>query len=113
MPRPLALAVLRAGLSPTKHARQLATARIRTATNCRRRQNLHHHHRRKPMRNDRRPAALAGTIFAKARPNALPIPADKRVLAEATPRILDRWASDAAGIRAVESGDNVITMFDV
>lgn len=63
------------------------------------------------MRNDRLPACIAGTVFAKARPNALPIPADKRVLAEASPKILDRWSDDAAGIRAVETGDNVITMF--
>ncbi len=65
------------------------------------------------MRSDRRPAALAGTIQAKARPKALPVPADRRVQAEVSPSILDRWAADAAGIRALDMGDNVITMFDI
>jgi ATP-dependent Clp protease protease subunit len=57
-----------------------------------------------------RPRAIAG-VNGKSRPTALPVPADRNVSALAQPRVLEKWAADAAGIRAVESGDNVITMF--
>lgn len=54
-------------------------------------------------------------VMAKARPGALPMPADRSVAAFTKPEIFDRWNADAAGIRpaALEMGDNVITMFDV
>jgi ATP-dependent Clp protease protease subunit len=52
-------------------------------------------------------------VFAQARPGALPIPASRDVCALAKPTVLDKWGAEAAGVRALESGDNVITMFDV
>lgn len=52
-------------------------------------------------------------VFAKARPGALPLPANRDVCALTKSSVLDKWAEDASGIRAVEQGDNVITMFDV
>ncbi|NTH50490.1 Clp protease ClpP [Agrobacterium rhizogenes] len=52
-------------------------------------------------------------VFAKVRPGALPIPANHDVCAFTKPNVFERWAGEAAGIRAVESGDSVITMFDV
>jgi len=52
-------------------------------------------------------------VFAKARPGALPLPANRDVAALAPASVLDRWGQDAAGVRAVTQGDNVITMFDV
>jgi ATP-dependent Clp protease protease subunit len=51
-------------------------------------------------------------IFAKARPGALPVPANRDVAALTRPGILDKWGEEAAGLRAVAVGDNVITMFD-
>ena len=59
-----------------------------------------------------RPVSV-GRVTARERPGALPVPADRNVSALTKPSILDKWAADAAGIRAVEKGDNVITMFDV
>ncbi len=50
---------------------------------------------------------------AKARPGAMPVPARHDVQAFTKPQVFDKWAQDAAGIRAVAGGDNVITMFDV
>lgn len=52
-------------------------------------------------------------IMAMARPAALPVPADRKVSALAPGQVLDRWGDEAAGVRAVEKGDNVITLFDV
>lgn len=59
--------------------------------------------------------ALLGTVFARQRPGALPIPAERGVSAFTPAPVLDRWNADAAGVRpaALESDDNVITMFDV
>ena len=51
-------------------------------------------------------------VNAKARPGALPMPADRKVSAFAPANVYDRWGDEAAGIRAVAAGDNVITMFD-
>lgn len=47
------------------------------------------------------------------RPEALPLPADRRVSAFSRPDILSRW-EDVAGMRpaALATGDNIITMFD-
>lgn len=61
------------------------------------------------------PRAIVGGINARARPNAVPVPVDRRVSALSPLPVLDRWGADAAGIRpaALEQGDNVITMFDV
>ncbi|MGV1900733.1 head maturation protease, ClpP-related [Agrobacterium sp. 22-3674b3] len=51
-------------------------------------------------------------VFAKARPGALPIPANRDVSALTKPSVFDKWASESAGVRAVDQGDNVITMFE-
>ena len=51
-------------------------------------------------------------IYAMARHAALPIPAHRDVAALTKPQVFDRWTEDGAGIRAVERGDNVITMFE-
>ena len=59
------------------------------------------------------PRAIVGGVKAKERPGALPVPADRSVSALTKPAVLDKWSADAAGIRSLESGDNVITMFDV
>jgi ATP-dependent protease ClpP protease subunit len=62
-----------------------------------------------------KPASISGGIKSRQRPGALPIPASREVSAFAPSSVLDRWNADAAGIRpaALESGDNVITMFDI
>jgi len=52
-------------------------------------------------------------VMAQARPAALPVPADRRVSAFTKPDVFDKWGEDAAGVRALSSGDNVITMFDI
>ena len=52
-------------------------------------------------------------VFAKARPSAMPQPATRDVHAFTKPQVFDKWSDDAAGVRALERGDNVITMFDV
>ncbi len=52
-------------------------------------------------------------VNAKARPDALPVPADRNVSALSKSSVLDKWAEDAAGIRAIARGDNVITMFGI
>ncbi|EBV3599748.1 Clp protease ClpP [Salmonella enterica subsp. enterica serovar Virchow] len=57
--------------------------------------------------------ALRSRVFAKARPGALPVPANRDVCALTRPQVLDKWSEDAAGVRAVEMGDNIITMFDM
>lgn len=61
------------------------------------------------------PKAIVGGVQARERPNALPVPADRRVAAFAPGTVMDRWGEEAAGIRpaALSSGDNVITMFDI
>lgn len=51
-------------------------------------------------------------VNAKARPAALPMPANRRVSAFAPASVYDKWGEEAAGVRAVSAGDNVITMFD-
>jgi len=51
-------------------------------------------------------------VFAMARPSAMPLPVRQDVHAFTKPQVFDRWAEDAAGVRAVSMGDNVITMFD-
>jgi len=52
-------------------------------------------------------------VMAKARPGALPLPADRSVSALTKSSVLDKWCEESAGICALEVGDNVITMFDV
>lgn len=52
-------------------------------------------------------------VFAAERPGALPVPARRDINAFTPGGVLDRWSEDAAGIRALERGDNVITMFDI
>ena len=52
-------------------------------------------------------------VMAKARPGALPLPAEKNISALTKSSVLDKWGDEAAGVRAVDRGDNVITMFDI
>jgi ATP-dependent protease ClpP protease subunit len=52
-------------------------------------------------------------VMAHARPGALPVPASRDVCALTKSSVLDKWGDEAAGIRALEPGDNVITMFDI
>lgn len=52
-------------------------------------------------------------VMAKARPDALPVPAEKNISALTKSSVLDKWGDESAGVRAVERGDNVITMFDI
>lgn len=51
-------------------------------------------------------------VMAMARPAALPVPAQRRVSAFTKPEVFDQWGQDAAGIRAFETGDATVTMFD-
>lgn len=55
----------------------------------------------------------APRVFAMARPAALPQPGQRRVSAFTRPEVHERFAEDAAGIRALTKGDNVITMFEI
>lgn len=51
-------------------------------------------------------------VFAKARPGALPVPADRRVSAFTKPDVFDRWSETSAEIRPVAAADaNVIQIF--
>lgn len=59
------------------------------------------------------PRGVIGIPQLKARPGALPMPANRDVSALTKPSVFDKWNADAAGIRAVQTGDNIITMFDV
>lgn len=52
-------------------------------------------------------------VLARERPAALPVPAERNISALTMPSVLERWSEDAAGVRALTTGDNVITMFDV
>ena len=52
-------------------------------------------------------------VFAKARPGAMPLPARRDVAAFTKPQVFEQWSDEAAGVRAVAVGDNVITMFEV
>jgi ATP-dependent Clp protease, protease subunit len=52
-------------------------------------------------------------VMSKERPGALPLPARRDIHALTKPQVFDRWGEDSSGVRAVASGDNVITMFDV
>lgn len=56
---------------------------------------------------------MTNRVFAKARPGALPLSANRDVTALTKSSVLDKWSDQAAGIRALEKGDNVITMFDM
>lgn len=60
---------------------------------------------------DRSP--IRSRIMAGARPGAMPLPARKDICALTSAQVFDRWSADAAGVRALSTGDNVITMFDV
>ena len=52
-------------------------------------------------------------VMAAARPGALMVPAERKIHAFTGPAVIERFNEVAAGVRAVEKGDNVITMFDV
>lgn len=61
------------------------------------------------------PRALAGRIMNAPRADmpALPVPNRERVHAFTSQEAMDKWADDTAGLKALEKGDNIITMFDV
>lgn len=69
----------------------------------------------KQLAETQRPRGIVGKIRAEnpraTRPGALPMPHRTNISAFSPAPVIDRWNSDAAGIRAVEHGDNVITMF--
>ncbi len=48
-----------------------------------------------------------------SRPDAMPMPATKRVSAFTKPDVFDKWGEEAAGVRALTMDDATITMFDV
>jgi len=64
---------------------------------------------------DHLPLPICGAVQSRERPGVLPIPASRDVSAFSPASVIDRWNADAAGVRpsALESGDNVITMFDI
>jgi ATP-dependent Clp protease, protease subunit len=64
------------------------------------------------LAGSRLPRAI-GRVNGRDRPTALPMPAERNVSALSQPSVLEKWGEEAAGIRAVEKGDNVITMFDL
>ena len=53
------------------------------------------------------------TTTTSARPAALPVPARRGINAYTPTAVFDRWGEDAAGVRALGMGDNVVTMFEV
>ena len=61
------------------------------------------------------PRALVGRVKnSTAALPAMPVPANRERVRAFTPAsAIERWNNDAAGLRALEGGDNVITMFDV
>ena len=61
------------------------------------------------------PRGIKGKLMNTVRADmpALPIPVERRVTALADQSVIDRFDKDAAGVRALEKGDNVITVFDV
>lgn len=61
----------------------------------------------------KRPRGAMGKIMARdTRPAPMPQPMSRQNVQAFTPTpVMDRWSADAAGVRAVEMGDNVITMF--
>ena len=58
------------------------------------------------------PRGAIGRPNAKGRPGALPLPVSREVCAFTKPNVFDKWTQDASGIRSLEKGDNVITMFE-
>lgn len=54
-------------------------------------------------------------VFAKARPGAMPVPASRDVSALTKPQVFEKWSAESAGLRpsALETGDAVITMFEI
>jgi ATP-dependent protease ClpP protease subunit len=61
-----------------------------------------------------RPKGVLGRIRGEGEPKRagpLPVPHRKNVSAFTPPPVIERWHADASGVRAVEIGDNVITMF--
>lgn len=66
-----------------------------------------------------RPRGAIGRVKADGadpradRPGALPVPHKRNVSAFTPAPVIERWNAEAAGVRAVEYGDNVITMFGV
>ncbi len=61
----------------------------------------------------RQPGTATPRVNAKARPGAMPLPVRQDVHALTPSPVYDRWSADAAGVRAIATGDNVITMFEV
>lgn len=61
----------------------------------------------------RNPGTGTPRVNARERPGAMPLPIRQDVHALTPSPVFDRWNADAAGVRAVSAGDNVITMFDM
>lgn len=61
-----------------------------------------------------RPRGIIGGIHnARTDLPALPVPANRKVTALVDSKVIETFDRDAAGVRALERGDNVITMFDI
>ena len=60
----------------------------------------------------RDPRSGGPKVNARDRPSAMPLPVRQDVHALTMPSVYDKWSSDAAGVRAVATNDNVITMFE-
>lgn len=54
-----------------------------------------------------------GRVMAMARPAALPVPSKRGVQALTKPNVLERWAEESAGARALAVDEAAITIFDV
>lgn len=61
----------------------------------------------------KRPRGVVGRIMGRDRPGPLPEPARRDVTALAPQPVIDKWTTEASGVRAVSRDDNVITLFGV
>lgn len=59
------------------------------------------------------PRGISRVMNARTDLPALPVPANRRVTALVDSKVVEAFDRDAAGIRALERGDNVITIFDI
>lgn len=59
------------------------------------------------------PRGVRSPLLARTRPGAMPMPVRQDVRAFTKPSVHEEWADKAAGVRALDQGDNVVTMFDV
>lgn len=57
------------------------------------------------------PRGLVGRVMNRSDAPALPVPQRENIHAFVDQKLMERWSNEAAGVRAVEKGDNVITIF--